>query len=212
MKNFIIFLLICGATTICLSNLRAQDNFSLRVNAGVTGASTSIGGYYFSFDFGIPLLKAIELSPTFTAAKIIPETHIYNSWGNGTGVSYGVPLEGPKTEFENGSMFTSISLLVLFKPFELIDNEELARHQLIIGAGYGYKSYVQIASGYEISGGQYDVTRFSYKSSNGFEPYYAKVGYNYKIKSNLLAGIVTGLEAYDGEPELLLGIQFGVQF
>lgn len=210
MKKQLFFTVI---SILAIGTIYGQKNWSLRVNAGIASGSSVVDGYYFSFDFGIPLTKSLEISPAFSNASMVPNTFIYNSWNSTNPIpSYGVPNGGPRQEQENGENLSSISLLLLFKPFDLIKNEKISKHELIIGAGYSFNSYTMISSQYEIIGSFYELTEFSIKSNRKFEPYYCKLGYNYLFKEKLLIGFVAGLNGFDGETELLTGLQFGIKF
>jgi len=193
--------------------LNAQKDFSIRANAGIASGVKFVDGYYFSFDIGIPIIKSLEIAPTFSCASMIPNTFMYNSWHETYGQpTYGVPIEGPRQEQEYGDMLSSLSILILFKPFDLIKNDRFAKHELLIGAGYGYKSYTMVSSQYDLDNGDYELVGFSYKSNHGFEPYYGKIGYNFLYKANQFFGVSIGIDGYDGEAELLAGLQFGVKF
>ena len=65
---------------VVLNSLNGQEKWSLRTNAGVASGSSIIDGYYFSFDIGIPIIKSLEISPTFSNASMLPNTFVYNSW------------------------------------------------------------------------------------------------------------------------------------
>ena len=107
---------------------------------------------------------------------MLPNTFMYNSWYESfEQATYGVPEEGPRKEQEYGDMLSSISLLLLFKPFELINNNALAKHERLIGAGYGFKNYTMASSRYDLTNEEYELVGFSYKSNAGFAPYYCKL-------------------------------------
>jgi hypothetical protein len=195
-----------------ISSSNGQNKWSLRTNAGIASGSSIVDGYYFSFDIGIPLTKYLEIAPTFSNATMLPNTFIYNDWNLSTGISYGVNIGGPRQEQEYGENLSSTSLLLLFKPFDLMKNEKLEKHELIIGTGISYNSYTMISSRYEISGNDYELTDFSVKSNRDFEPYYLKLNYNYLFKENLFLGFVAGFNGFDGEAEFLAGFQFGIKF
>lgn len=197
---------------LAFNTLNGQQKWSLRTNAGIASGSSIVDGYYFSFDIGIPLIKSLEISPTFSNASMLPNTFIYNYWNLTTGPSYGVETGGPRQEQEYGENLSSISLLILFKPFELMKNEKLRKHELIIGTGISYNSYTMISSQYDINMSDYELTKFSVKSNRDFEPYYMKLNYNYLLKENLFLGFVAGFNGFDGEAELLAGLQFGIKF
>ena len=209
MKKKIIVILILA---LAFSSAHGQNKWSLRTNAGIASGSSIVDGYYFSFDIGIPLFKSLEISPTFSNASMLPNTFIYNDWNLTTGPSYGVETGGPRQEQEYGENLSSISLLILFKPFELMKNEKLRKHELIIGTGISYNSYTMISSQYDINGSDYELTNFSIKSNRAFEPYYLKLNYNYLFRDNLFLGFVAGFNGFDGEAELLAGLQFGIKF
>ena len=69
-----------------------------------------------------------------------------------------------------------------------------------------------ISSQYDINGNDYELTNFSVKSNRDFEPYYLKLNYNYLFRDNLFLGFVAGFNGFDGEAELLAGLQFGIKF
>ena len=206
-------LLLCLFGFFYFVNLNAQEKMSIRANAGIASRANVMDGYYFSVDFGIPLIKSLELVPTFSFASMLPNTHLSNYWNQDSQQpSYGVPYGGPRQEFEHGDIMGSISLMLFFKPFDLVNNEQLDQHELMIGAGYGYKTYTILHAEYDILGTDYQLTNFGYKSSNGWEPYFAKLSYSYTFKKDLSIGLVVGLDGYDGEGVLLTGLQFGVKF
>ena len=157
----------------------AQQQWSLRTNAGIASGSGIVDGYYFSFDLGFPLIKSLDISPAFSNASMLPNKFIYNEWNTTTGVSSVVETHVPKKEQEYGENLSSISLLLLFKPFELMKKENLRKHELLIGSGISYNSYTMISSRYDIIGDDYTITNFSAKSNRSFEPYYLKLNYNY---------------------------------
>jgi hypothetical protein len=204
--------LVLTSILLTFNTVSGQKKWSIRTNAGIASGKNIIDGYYFSFDFGIPLMKSLEISPTFSNASMLPNTFIYNAWDFSTGTSFGVETEGPRQEQEYGENLSSISLLLLFKPFELMNSEKLRQHELIIGTGISYNSYTMISSRYYVDENDYELTNFSVKSNRGFEPYYLKLNYNYLFRENLFFGFVAGLNGFDGEAELLGGLQFGIKF
>ena len=194
------------------ATVNGQEKWNLRVNAGVASGAQIVDGYYFSFDMGIPIMKSLEISPTFSNASMLPNTFIYNDWSRTAGASYGVEPEGPRQEQEYGENLSSVSLLLLFKPFDLMRNEKLKNHEFIIGTGISYNSYTMIQSRFEIDEGDYQLTHFSVKSNRDFEPYYIKLNYNYLFRENHFLGFVASLNGFDGEAELLAGLQYGIKF
>ena len=198
---------------LAFNTVNGQSKWSLRANAGIASGVKIVDGYYFSFDMGIPLLKFLEIAPTFSSASMIPNTFFSGSWNSTSQLpSYAVPIGGPRQDQEYGDNLSSISLLLQFKPFELLKNEKLKKHEIIIGAGISYNSYTKVSIQYEINGNDYELTRFSVKSNRAFEPYYGKLSYNYLFKENLFGGFVASLNGFDGEAEFLAGLQFGIIF
>lgn len=207
-----ICLLLVGM--LMLNTLTGQQSWDIRTNLGVTSGSNPIDGYYFSFDIGIPIFKAFQLAPTFTYADMLPNTYFFNSWDNTypTTPVFGYPTGGPRQEQEYGDNLGSIALLILFLPFDLLNNENLRKHELIIGAGYSFNSYTMVSTRYEINGENVEIIGFSTKSNKSFEPYYGKVSYNYLLNNNLFIGFAASIIGYDGEGELFAGVQLGVKF
>jgi hypothetical protein len=199
---------------VMLNTLTGQKSWDIRTNLGVTSGSNAIDGYYFSFDIGIPIFKAFQLAPTFTYSDMLPNTYFFNSWDNiyPTTPVFGYPTGGPRQEYEYGENLGSIALLILFLPFDLLNNESLKKHELIIGAGYSFNSYTMVSTRYEINGENVEIIGFSTKSNKSFEPYYGKVSYNYLLNNNLFIGFAASIIGYDGEGELFAGVQLGVKF
>ncbi len=197
---------------ICIS-LNAQQKWSLSSNAGIASGTEAVDGYYFSFNFGIPLFKAIELSPTFSNASMLPKQSIYRDWNITDGLTpKPVPIEGYGNEHESIESLSSLSLLLLFKPFELIRTDKLKQHELIFGTGISHNSYIIIKEAFQKTGNLYELNRLSLQSNRKVEPYYFKLCYNYLFAENLFLGITGGIIGYSGEAELLAGLQFGVKF
>jgi len=145
---------------------------------------------------------------------MLPNTYFDNYWNYTypTVPGYGYPTGGPRQEQEYGENLGSIALLILFQPFDLLNNENLTKHELIIGAGYSFNSYTMVSTRYEINGENVELLGFSAKSNKSFEPYYAKVSYNYLLNNNLFIGFAASIIGYDGEGELFAGVQLGVKF
>jgi len=206
-----ICLLIVGM--LMFNSITGQQSWDLRTNLGITSGSKAIDGYYFSFDIGIPIFKAIQLAPTFTYADMLPNTYFFNSWNNiyPTTPIQGYPIGGPRQEYEYGDNLGSIALLILFLPFDLVNNENLKKHELIIGAGYSFNSYTMVKTIYDISGENVELLGFAVKSNKSFEPYYGKVSYNYLL-NRIFIGFTASIIGYDGEGELFAGVQLGVKF
>ncbi len=207
-KLIVIIVLILSESVVT-----GQNKWSLRTNAGIASGNDVIDGYYFSFDIGIPLLKALEIAPTFSNASMLPERTIsyiwdktYNSFTNNN------PEEKPNSERESAKNLSSLSLLLNFKPFELMKSEKLKNHEFILGAGISYNSYTIIKEAFQKNGNDYELSWVSVYSGKKVEPYYCKLSYNYLFKENLFVGSVAGINGFDSEAELLVGLQFGVKF
>jgi hypothetical protein len=190
-----------------------QSKWSLRTNVGVASGTDVIDGYYFSFDIGIPLFKAFEIAPTFSNASMLPNKTISYTWDKTyNSVTNNNSEEKPDTERESAENLSSISLLLNFKPFELMKSEKLKKHELILGAGISYNSYTIIKEAFQKNGNDYELSWVSVYSDKMVEPFYCKLSYNYLFRENLFFGIVAGINGFDGEAELLAGLQFGVKF
>ncbi len=205
-------LLLTLFLSISFLSLQGQGNWSLRSSFGTASGINAVDGYYFSFDVGIPLFKSIELAPTFNFVSTIPSNHIVNSWNSqfpGTLDSFEGSIN--QTSY-GGDLMGSASLLILFKPFDLINNSKLEKHELAIGTGLGFKSYSSSLSVYEVIDGKNELTSFGYETNQSIEPYYGKVFYNYHFSEKFFAGIVASLDGYDAEATALFGFQIGLNF
>ncbi len=197
--------------TILISTVAlSQSKWSLRTNGGFA-ASSSANGYYFSFDIGIPIIKSVELAPTFTYSNRTPNTLITDFWVKSNG-NYGLTSSEPNHTIEYGENSSSISLILFFKPFDLLKSEKLKKHELLIGTGLSYSSFTIFNEQYNFNGSVVELVAMQVASKNEFVPYYCKLEYNYLFKKNLFAGLVFSANAFNGEAEILTGLQFGVKF
>jgi len=200
------------ALILFCSVVNGQNRYSLRTNAGIASGRYLVDGYYFSFDIGIPLFKAIEIAPTFSNASMLQTRTISYEWDKTFGFfKNNNPEVKPDSERESTENLSSLSLLLNLKPFELMKKEKLKRHELILGVGISYNSYTIIEEAYQINGNDYELSWISVFSNKKFEPYYGKLNYNYLFRENLFFGIVAGINGFDGEAILQVGLQFGVK-
>lgn len=210
MKTRAAFLIVLISLSLTLSG---QNKWSIKTSAGIASAYSVVDGYYFSFDVGIPLLKYIQLSPTFSCISMVPNTYMYTAWTNMyENIDNGVPLNGPRQEREFGETYDAISLLLIFKPFALIRNEKFRKHELIIGAGLSYFSHIRVNTNYEITEDNYEITSFFLESDKGFAPYYGKIGYSYLINDKFSIGLMVGIDGVGAEGVLTAGLQLGAHF
>jgi len=186
--------------------------FSIKTNFGVSSRYKAIDGYQFSFDFGIPIIKSLEISPTFTFMSSLPKAYHENGWDTYSGVYTGWSNDGPMVESTSGDIVGSVDIVLLFKPFSLFNNPKLKKHELALGGGYGLKSYAMTRAQYEITDPTYELVGFSTKTNVGFEPYYAKIFYNYYFTETIFSGLTASINSYDGEGIALFGVQFGISF
>lgn len=193
-------------------NSNAQHPWAMRTSIGTASGINAVDGYYFSFDIGIPIIKSIELAPTFNFFSTIPSNHIDNSWNRDFAGAMD-SFEGiPDKQHYSGDVMGSMNLLLLFKPFDLFNHPMLAKHELAIGAGVGLKSYSTVRSTYENMGNDYQLQAFGAESNLSIEPYYGKVFYNYHFNDKFFAGAVASLDGIDAEAVALFGIQLGINF
>ncbi|MCU4165467.1 hypothetical protein [Carboxylicivirga caseinilyticus] len=153
----------------------------------------------------------MEIAPTFSFVSTIPSNNIENSWNarnNSTLSSFDGSID--QTNY-GGDLMGSASLLLLFKPFELFNNPNLAKHELAIGTGIGFKSYSTTRSVYSLNG-EVELIEFGNQTNQSIEPYYGKIFYNYHFSDQFFAGLVAGLDGYDAEATALFGFQIGFNF
>ncbi|QGY46854.1 hypothetical protein GM418_25300 [Maribellus comscasis] len=204
------FLFIILLLSAFLTN--AQEKCSVRTSIGTASGIDAVDGFYFSFDIGIPLVKSLEISPTFNFFSTLPTERLNNGWNRNTGaLMYSLP-EGDRMHY-SGNIMGSMSMLLLFKPFALSGNLKLKRrHELAFGAGLGIKSYASVRSTYESNGAHSELIALGAKSAWTIEPYFAKAFYNYHFANRFFAGVVASLDGFDGEAVALFGVQFGIRF
>ncbi len=194
------------ALFICAS-VNAQQKWSLRTNTGIASGRQAIDGYYFSFDVGMPINSFFEIAPTFSSASMLPSSNYY-FWTKTFGYN---EFSTPTDQNEVGESLHSVSLLLNFKPFAFFKGK-WQKHELIIGTGISYNSYAVIKKAFDLTGNDFELNHISAEMNNKFEPYYCKINYNYLFRENLFTGLVAGINGFDSEAELLIGLQFGVKF
>ncbi|PWJ33675.1 hypothetical protein [Sediminitomix flava] len=199
MKHFL-FSIICSFLFL---QSNAQSDWSLRTNAG-----SLIGekGYYFSFDIGIPIVKGLELAPTFMSSSRISQDFLYANWSE-SDLFYSVPEKEEEGQ-EITKNVSSLSLLLLLKPLDWLSNWKSKKHEILLGGGVSYSRYTMLSSRYN---GE-DLVSLGGKVNSGIEPYYFKVAYNYLFTESLFGGLVFSSNGYDGDAVTMLGLQFGVKF
>jgi hypothetical protein len=196
-----------------------QKRWSMRANGGLSSGGAAIGhrwleGYYFSFDIGIPIVKGFELAPTFGYASMVPRYGIHAVWKDAESsfVSDGTKPPNEKRLTTLAENMSSISLLLHVKPFDFINNEIFKKHQIIIGGGISYVSYMGTRIDYKNTYGA-SSNIFENETSRSFRPFYGKVAYNYVLKDYILIGAVGSLQGIKKEEaQLMIGVQFGVRF
>jgi hypothetical protein len=213
MKMKYVLTIILGAF-FSANNVIAQNNYYLRANVGTTSLVSPIGGYYFSFDVGIPIVNGFEITPTFTSGTSLPNSYFENTWTNDSisPITTRVRVGGPKQEIEKGTSFSAFSILVNFRPFDLSEKNKNKRHELLMGGGFSYLSYAFVRVEYEIKGNNYEMISMTASSKRGIDLYIFKLSYSYFLKENLMLGGTASLFGIDGEAAILLGFQTGVKF
>ena len=206
------YLPFCLSIIFSSSCLLAQNAFVLRSSIGVTHHINAFDGYYFGFDLGIPLLKGIQLAPTFTHTTIGPIAFIETGYSKHTeGITFGTPVDYETKDYEQQDVISSISLLLLFNPLDIFLSEK-SNHEIWLGGCIGYKSYVQYSLVQDPDYHRGPIFLFNTKLASTFEPFYFKFMYNYSFASRLLAGISLAFDGYDGETFFASGLNFGVRF
>jgi len=94
-KNFSIFVLTL--LLLSVTNVNAQEKWSIRDGLGTASGITAVDGIYYSFDIGIPLTKSLEISPVFNFFSTLPIKRLDNSW-NEYSPTYSL-IEGDKNHY-----------------------------------------------------------------------------------------------------------------
>jgi len=187
----------------------AQKQYSLSTSVGFAGAYKIVEGYNFGFDIVIPILKSIEIAPTFNYISISPNKSLRI-------IKYSHDFPEPSIitdDIEKANYQTSLgsaSLLIYFKPFDLVKKTGYRKSELGIGTGFGMKSGYMIRLQTDENG---DV--WAYQADTGFKalPFLLKVYYNYQITEEVFIGVNAGIdEGFYSTGGVFFALQFGVNF
>ena len=182
---------------IIYNNLAAQNNLTIRVNSGVVSEIEIADGSYFSFDIGIPIVKSLELAPTFSYYLVTSNKKEITYHGD---LSY-------SNNFHKGFQYSDtsgiIDLMLIFKPSDLFLDTN-SKHDLRLGIGLiGLGYHTQLRS--NINNGI--VESFSYYQGTYISYLHAKAFYNYNFTNNIFLGVIAGTNV--GKYPYF-GIQFGI--
>lgn len=124
---------LCSFHIVC-----GQDGLSVRGTSGAVSGRKPVDGFHFSLEFGIPLNRWLELSPSFTCLSTMPWGYKDLDWSQqyGTGIMYG---NRPPGESSSGDIMGSADLLLILRPVRIFSRT--AKHDIGIGFGYGIKAY-----------------------------------------------------------------------
>jgi len=181
--------------------LIAQNSICIRTSAGAAGFGNPLDGYYFSFDIGIPIIKGLELAPTFTNCSNISHRDVSYYWTYNEGVETTIKPD----DYLSGNILSTYELYLIANPFKWIRNPKLNKVDIGLGIGYGlkaYKHYVYSFIGKDISGIQENFgTRQNFS---------AKFFYNHHYKKFFL-GFIVGIVDLSQDANSIIGLQFGVK-
>jgi len=206
-----IFRIIITIQFICLfANYSfAQKQYSLRTSAGFAGAYKIVEGFNFGFDIGIPIIKSIEIAPTFNYVSIAPNKSLRI-------IKYSNDFPEPSIitgNLEKGSEQNSLgsaSILVYFKPLDWLKDSGNKKSEIGIGTGFGVKSGYMIRVQTDNNG---DVWAYQADTGFSFLPFFLKVYYNYHLSNQVFVGFNAGLdEGKFSTGGTFFALQFGVNF
>lgn len=186
----------------------SQDK-SIEVGTGLWGNSKLFEGYYLSSNIQISLSNTFSISPTFTYGETFPSK--YNSLMISEYDELIGYEQGKLKSFYNDVHFSSLDLILFVNLMKLINRNE-SKNKLLIGTGFGFKSYASSRVNYNITNQIPTLKSLSFKRESGFEPYYLKILYKYKIKENVYLGSNISVNSLDGEGVFLYGLNMGVYF
>ena len=190
---FLLFLFIIS------NNIVAQKGVSIRVNSGLVSEYEMPDGYYFSFDVGIPIIKSLEIAPTFSYYMVSSNTKMHTYMNN-----YSIAPSDGLNGFNYSDTSGIIDLMLIFKPIELLSVTN-SKHDLGLGIsliGFGYHTQLRT----NINDGI--VESFFYYQGAHASYLHAKVFYNYHFTKNIFSGIVVGGSQAGNYP--YYGLQFGI--
>ncbi len=193
-KNKIIFIVLIASFTFLQASAQ-KVNF--RSNIGFAGYGSPVDGYFFSFDIGIPIIKSIEIDPSFSFYSHIKNkeiSYIQNDSETVTTISESI----------GGYLAGDMQLFININPFKWFKNEKLSKTDFGMGAGYGIKVF----SDYYYAYNNNSVTSIRTKAGvTGSLS--AKMFYNYHI-NNYFIGAIIGIKELDDEGISIIGLQFGI--
>lgn len=202
MKYFILFIVLIS------SNLTYSQDTSLTTGAGFAGYGNPFDGYYFSSNINFPIIKGVDLSPSFI---FLSNNTNYNKvtyyWNTFNDEQY-IINENKSSGNKSSGLF---ELFLIIKPLKYIKNDKISEIDFGIGTGYGLSIYSEIY--YNYNDLYPDNGLIGVISKNGIRQSMSlKSYYNYYIKKYYL-GISIGLHDFidDGEGISTVGIQFGIK-
>ena len=184
---------------ILSSNIKSQD-FKLTSSVGFAGYGTPFDGYFFSFDIGIPVVKSVEIVPTFSFYSRIKHDDLSFSWDtlNGFNTYYG--------NIDSGEISGSFEVFIYINPFKWLKQEKLNKTDFGIGFGYGLRT---ISHYYYNVDDNNNIVSMIIEAGLGLS-YSTKMYYNYHFNKCFL-GVALGAVNLNDESNTLIAIQFGVK-
>jgi hypothetical protein len=194
--------------SIITSIITYSQDISINTSAGFAVYGNPFDGYYFSSNISFPIIKGVDISPSF---MFMSNNTNYNKvtyyWNTIHEEQYII-----NDEKSNGSDSSGLfELFLIIKPLKYIKNDKISKIDFGIGTGYGISIYSEIHYNYNDlypnDGLVGVISKNGIRQSMSIKSYY-----NYHIKKYHL-GISIGLHDFidSGEGASTVGIQFGIK-
>jgi hypothetical protein len=191
-KSFLIFIVL-----LLSAHAKAQD-FKLTASAGFSGYNHPFDGYFFSFDIGIPVVRSLEIVPTFSFYSNIKHDEFEFAWDTLNGTTHHL------SSIESGELTGSFEIFIYINPFKWWKKEKINNTDFGIGVGFGLRTF----SDYYYNVNNNTVTSMIVKAGIT-SSLSSKIYYNYHFKKTYV-GVVIGALAINDEGTSIIAIQFGI--
>ncbi len=199
MKKITIILLLL------MSQLGYTQDLSIRTSAGFAGYGSPVDGIYFSFDIGVPIIKGVQIAPSFTFTSNLDYNRIKYFWNDIHPQQYIIN----KDKDSGGKLAGIFELQLVVNPFKYFKNKNVSKIDFGIGAGYGLSFYAHNYYNYSSPNGNNDFVGVI-NNSGIRKSASVRMFYNYHFKKFFMGINLGVVDFIEGEGASILGLQFGV--
>ncbi len=187
------------------SEINAQKDYSIRIGIGTVAIDH---GYYINFNSSIPLIRTLEIQPSFSYANTFTQDMQLDPLDLVENDFYKDKLSN-SYQSDNNCNLGIIDLCLVFKPFELSRSDLQKKHELFIGVGYGFKHYIQaFITTKKTDSGDF-ISDYRFNIDKTFDSTFL-FGYNYKIKNKISIGTKIETQSFDEYLTIFTGFSIGI--